>query len=140
MLRRSSVLRWIRRESKPRRPPSITTGGRWQPIKLPPVPPREAGRLREHHVDGPWGAEAEPNRIEVRFEMARRDGAISFAKELTEAGYQVSIAVVLFCCSSSPRIAIPRTRSASSYVGTHQPALGSVLLRRRTTHVFISAS
>jgi hypothetical protein len=64
-------------------------GGSWQPIKLPPVPPHEAGQLTEHHVDGPWGAEAEPNRIEVRFEMARRDDASSFAKELTAAGYQV---------------------------------------------------
>jgi hypothetical protein len=64
-------------------------GDSWEPIELPPAPPREARRLTEHHGEGPWGAEAEPNRIQVRFEMARREDAIAFTKELIEAGYQV---------------------------------------------------
>src|ERR1019366_612092 len=62
---------------------------RWDPIELPPVPEREERQVAEHHGTGPWGAEAEPDRIEVRFEMAHRDDAIAFAAELAEAGYVV---------------------------------------------------
>jgi hypothetical protein len=61
-------------------------GGSWQPIDLPPM--SNATPVIEHHGAGPWGADAEPDRIEVRFEMAGRDDAIAFAKELTDAGYE----------------------------------------------------
>jgi hypothetical protein len=62
-------------------------GRSWQPIELPPM--RDATHVIEHHGVGPWGADAESDRIEVRFEMADRDDAIVFAKELTDAGYEV---------------------------------------------------
>jgi hypothetical protein len=62
-------------------------GRSWQPIELPPM--RDATHAIEHHGVGPWGADAESDRIEVRFEMADRDDAIVFAKELIDAGYEV---------------------------------------------------
>ena len=62
-------------------------GRSWQPIELPPA--RGANHVTEHQGQGPWGADAEPDRIEVRFEMAHRDDAIPFAKQLTNAGYEV---------------------------------------------------
>src|SRR5271166_4488216 len=67
VLRRSSLLRWV-------------------PSELPRM--RDANHVREHHGEGPWGADAEPDRIEVRFELADRDDTIAFAKELSDAGYE----------------------------------------------------
>lgn len=61
-------------------------GRSWQPIELPRM--RDANHVREHHGEGPWGADAEPDRIEVRFELADRDDTIAFAKELSDAGYE----------------------------------------------------
>jgi hypothetical protein len=61
-------------------------GQGWQSIELPPMP--NATHVSEHHGEGPWGADAEPDRIEVRFEMADRDDAIAFAKGLSDAGYE----------------------------------------------------
>ena len=63
--------------------------GGWQPIELPPVPAPEAEHVTQHRGEGPWGADAEPDRVQVRFEMGRRNDAVAFTKELTEAGYEV---------------------------------------------------
>ncbi|HXW58045.1 MAG TPA: hypothetical protein VEJ23_01070 [Solirubrobacteraceae bacterium] len=60
-------------------------GRRWEPVE--PSPGAATG-IAEHHGEGPWGADAEPDRIEVRFELAHRDDAIAFAKQLTDAGYE----------------------------------------------------
>jgi hypothetical protein len=61
-------------------------GQGWQPIELPPM--RDATHVTEHHGEGPWGADAEPDRIEVRFELADRHEAITFAKALINSGYE----------------------------------------------------
>jgi hypothetical protein len=62
-------------------------GRTWQPIDLPPM--RDATHVTEHHGEGPWGADAEPDRIEVRVELADRHEAIALAKALIDAGYEV---------------------------------------------------
>ena len=61
----------------------------WTRIELPPVAERDASRVIEHHGSGDWGAETEPNRVEVRFELNDRSDAIAFARALTREGYDV---------------------------------------------------
>ena len=57
-----------------------------KPVEL--LPGGKATDIAEHRGEGPWGADAEPDRIEVRFEMKHRDDAIAFAAELADAGYE----------------------------------------------------
>ncbi|HTZ63573.1 MAG TPA: hypothetical protein VMB51_05670 [Solirubrobacteraceae bacterium] len=61
----------------------------WQPISLPPLAERDERLVVEHRGAAPWGSEAEPDRIQVRFEMPNRDAAVDFADVLTDAGYVV---------------------------------------------------
>jgi hypothetical protein len=62
---------------------------RWEAVALPPIPEREKRLVAEHHGAAPWGAEAEPDRLEIRFEMTNRSACVAFAETLREAGYQV---------------------------------------------------
>jgi hypothetical protein len=63
--------------------------GAWSRVELPPVPERDARRVSEHHGSGDWGAETEPDRVQVRFELHDRSEAIAFAQALTREGYDV---------------------------------------------------
>ena len=51
-------------------------------IDLPPPPAQDTVLISEHQGKGPWGAEAEPQRAQVHFEMASRHDAQAFATEL----------------------------------------------------------
>ena len=61
----------------------------WQPVELPPVPQGDQRRVRAHHGSRPWGSEAEPDRDQVRFELATRHDAVAFTSELEADGYDV---------------------------------------------------
>jgi hypothetical protein len=61
----------------------------WEPIELPPLPERDARLVGEHHGEGRWGSEADPNRVQAHFELDSRHTARSFAKELSSEGYDV---------------------------------------------------
>jgi hypothetical protein len=60
----------------------------WEPVQLPPLS-GEAGLVSEHHGTGPWGAEAEPDRVQAHFELASRHAAQAFASELASEGYDL---------------------------------------------------
>jgi hypothetical protein len=64
-------------------------GAEWESVELPPPPKRDAGLVSEHHGKGPWGSEADPDRVQVRFELASRHEAKAFAAELADDGYDV---------------------------------------------------
>jgi hypothetical protein len=59
----------------------------WQRVDLPPLPERHASSVTEHHGKDPWGSEAEPDRIQIHFELDSKRAAQAFAKELIEKGY-----------------------------------------------------
>jgi hypothetical protein len=61
----------------------------WQPVDLPPLPDRDAGLGVERHGKGPWGSEADPNRVQAHFELDSRHAAQSFAEQLASDGYDV---------------------------------------------------
>ncbi len=63
--------------------------GGWEHIELPPPPAQDAALVSEHHGKGPWGAEAEPQRAQIHFELASRHDAQAFAADLADAGYDV---------------------------------------------------
>jgi hypothetical protein len=63
--------------------------GGWTHVELPPVPERDAEHVVEHHGAAGWGAETEPGRVQVRFELADRAAAIAFAERLHRDGYDV---------------------------------------------------
>jgi hypothetical protein len=60
----------------------------WEPVELSPLS-GEAGLVSEHHGTGPWGAEAEPDRVQAHFELGSRHAAQAFARELASEGYDV---------------------------------------------------
>jgi hypothetical protein len=64
-------------------------GAAWSPVELPPLPERQAGFVVEHQGKGPWGSEAEPNRVQAHFELGSRHAAERFAAELIADGYDV---------------------------------------------------
>jgi hypothetical protein len=70
-------------ETAERRDPST---GSWFRVDLPSWPAGSDPRITEHPGGGPWGAEAERDRVEVRFELEDRDQAVSFAKALADHG------------------------------------------------------
>jgi hypothetical protein len=61
----------------------------WKSVELPPLPERDASFVSEHHGNGPWGSDVDPNRIQVHFELDSKHAAQAFAKELTADGYDV---------------------------------------------------
>ncbi len=67
----------------------IANGTDWEAIELPPLPERDARLVSEHHGEGPWGSEAEPNRVQAHFELENARAAESFAEELASEGYDV---------------------------------------------------
>jgi hypothetical protein len=64
-------------------------GTGWTPVELPPLTEREAHLVSEHHGKGPWGSEAEPDRVQAHFELGSRHAAQRFAAELAADGYDV---------------------------------------------------
>lgn len=67
----------------------VPGGDAWWPIELPPLPERDSRLVGEHRGKGPWGAEADPDRVQVHFELESKHAAQSFAKELESDGYDV---------------------------------------------------
>lgn len=63
--------------------------GDWELIDVPPIPQSAEHRVSSHHGASVWGAEAEPDRVEIRFECLHRNDAINFAATLTAAGYTI---------------------------------------------------
>jgi hypothetical protein len=63
--------------------------GAWVPVELPPLPERATRRIKRH--DGPegWGAEAETDRVQLRFECSDHVRATEFAKALAFQGFEV---------------------------------------------------
>jgi hypothetical protein len=61
----------------------------WERVDLPPLPDRDESLVSEHHGMGPWGSEAEPDRVQVHFELGTRRAAKAFAEELASEGYDV---------------------------------------------------
>ena len=64
-------------------------GAEWEPVELPPLPERDASLVSEHRGKGPWGSEADPNRVQGHLELGSKYAAEAFAKELTADGYDV---------------------------------------------------
>jgi hypothetical protein len=64
-------------------------GGEWEQVELPPLPARDAPLVGEHHGQGPWGAEADPDRVQVHFELDSKHAAEAFAGGLESDGYDV---------------------------------------------------
>jgi hypothetical protein len=73
----------IAEERAERRDPST---GDWLNVELPPLPARTAEKIRAHPGAEPWGSEAEPNPVEVRFELPERDEALAMARKLADRG------------------------------------------------------
>ena len=67
----------------------LAEGGAWESIELPPPPPRDSPMVSEHHGKGPWGSEAEPDRVQAHFELDSKHAAQAFAEELAADGYDV---------------------------------------------------
>lgn len=61
----------------------------WEPIELPPPPEQDAPLVDEHRGRGPWGSEADPDRVQAHFELHDRHAAQTFASELERDGYDV---------------------------------------------------
>jgi hypothetical protein len=61
----------------------------WESVDLPPVPERDASLVSQHYGKGPWGAEAEPNRVQAHIELGSKHTAQAFAKELSADGYDI---------------------------------------------------
>ncbi len=61
----------------------------WQTIELPPVPEREEKLVGAHEGKGPWGSEAEPDRVQAHFQLPTRRAARACANELASEGYDV---------------------------------------------------
>jgi hypothetical protein len=61
----------------------------WESVELPPLPESEMILVSEHHGEGPWGAEVDPNRVQVHFELASHHAARAFGAELKAEGYDV---------------------------------------------------
>ena len=53
------------------------------------LPPRDSAMVSEHHGKGPWGSEAEPDRVQAHFELDSKHAAHAFADELGAEGYDV---------------------------------------------------
>jgi hypothetical protein len=65
------------------------TARHWEVVPLPPLPESDTSLVAEHRGSTPWGAEAEPQRVQIRFEMPDRNACVAFAETLTRAGYEV---------------------------------------------------
>ena len=63
--------------------------GEWVPFELPAATQGDSAAIHEHRGKGPWGAESEPGRVQVHFELGSRSEAKSFAKQLEADGYDV---------------------------------------------------
>ena len=61
----------------------------WKPVALPPLSEHDARLVTEHHGTGPWGSEAEPDRVQAHFELGSRRAARRFAAELVADRYDV---------------------------------------------------
>jgi hypothetical protein len=60
----------------------------WVRLELP-VPEREANLVAEREGSVLWGAEADPERVQIRFEVPDHRACLAFAKELEDRGYEV---------------------------------------------------
>jgi hypothetical protein len=67
----------------------VASGAGWEPIESPPLPERDERLISEHEGKGPWGSEAEPDRVQAHFELSTTRDAKSFAEELASEGYDV---------------------------------------------------
>jgi hypothetical protein len=64
-------------------------GAGWESVELPPPPAQDSSLVSEHHGKGPWGSEADPDRVQAHFELPSRHAAEAFAKQLAADGYDV---------------------------------------------------
>ena len=67
----------------------VAEGAAWESIELPALPARDSAMVSEHHGKGPWGSEAEPDRVQAHFELDGKHAAQAFAEELAADGYDV---------------------------------------------------
>jgi hypothetical protein len=67
----------------------VAQGAEWEPLELPPLPARDARLVDKHRGKGPWGSEADPNRVQAHFELGSGHAARAFANELAGEGYDV---------------------------------------------------
>jgi hypothetical protein len=62
---------------------------RWEQVELSPLSPRERSVCVRNSGVSSWGAEAEPERVEVRFELPDHQSCIDFATKLRREGYEI---------------------------------------------------
>jgi hypothetical protein len=67
-------------------------GAAWESVELPRLLAAEATLVSEHQGQGPWGAEVNPDHVQVHFELESKHLAQAFAKELASDGYDVHCA------------------------------------------------
>jgi hypothetical protein len=61
----------------------------WRPANAPWLDPRDAEFLIDRRPAGPWGAEANPNRLQVHIELASRAQARDTREKLAHEGYEL---------------------------------------------------
>lgn len=61
----------------------------WRVIDSPPISEAYQREVRSHSPTPEWGAIAEPDRVQVRWEFQSRREAMSFARRLSEHGLEI---------------------------------------------------